>query len=215
MKWLVGWAEMGAITGMLAAGCGGDDSTPVGPEDSGTDHTTLPEAAVDAAAETSNGDARLDVTCVPNVDIARLPIPDVAIGDTGLSLPGCITCVKTSCPSEFAACAASCDCVVAIQEYLTCVTTGGDPALCGGALGAGPSARGNDLGMCVGGPLAGADSSPGCLVECGLVSGTVGGGSDEGGPTDGGLDGRSDEGPTDGGVDGGAGEPERHGPSDD
>jgi hypothetical protein len=199
-KWLLGFVVAGAAAAVTAAGCGGDNGAPA-PADSGPDQTagdtgSTPDVANEMAAETGPEAA----ACVPDADITMLMVPDAAIGDSGVTLPECYSCIQTTCQTQLAACNLDCGCNAAVQQFAACVV---DPTMtlniCGAGLVTGGGATGTTLLACVGGSVASAlgGSGPGCVAQCApsLLMGGDGGGTD--GATEGGGGDAAGDAPTD------------------
>jgi hypothetical protein len=217
IQWLVGFAGVGALAGMLVAGCG-DDTAATPPQDAGTDHTTVPEASPmpDTGAGTDSGsgdDSATDAgmeACVSDADLTMLMVPDAAIGDSSATVPNCYACILATCQTELTACSADCDCVAGVNQYLTCVSTPGTTGIgCGIMLAQGTNPNGAALGLCVAGPAFGGTGA-GCLAQCGVSvpveAGTEAGteGGTEGGTeagTEAGSEGGEEAGPTEAGGD--------------
>lgn len=161
----------------LAAGCGGSGSTTA--SDSGSDVTTFdamaeaagmdsggqeasaPEASMDASAE---ADA-LPLICQIDADLSNLQLPDASIGDSGMSVSGCYSCIETNCGSQVTACAADCTCKVTIVTFVTCLAGGKAAQNCiPTSLLSDPSAAG--LFECL---LAGSGAT--CQATCGVTGG--------------------------------------------
>jgi hypothetical protein len=125
--------------GAIAVGCGSSSSTSLadsGLAADGTAADALPEtgngieASVDASAEASTStDAGTDADALPliceiDADVTHLNVPDASIGDSGLSLAACYSCIQTSCGTEVTACQGDCTCKVSVQNFVTCLAGG-------------------------------------------------------------------------------------------
>lgn len=170
--WLLGVAAVGAIAGMVGAGCGG--SSQESPTDAGADvtkdqgapDTGMPEAAMEAAAMDSG------MACAVDASLESLMVPDAAIGDSGATAPGCVACIEANCSPQLMACDNDCACKTAIVGFLGCAATSPNPISCAGMFtGADTTAQG--LGLCAYG---------GCQKPCGFPSFSGGdGGMGDGG----------------------------------
>ncbi len=170
-QWLLGFATTSAIFGAVAAGCGGSSG---GGGGGGHDASTTdvvsepaPEAAAEASKESGPQDAAPEA-CVPvDANLNNLPVPDASLGDSGVSLAACVSCLKTNCSSEITACNADCVC---LDTIVGCIAGGAISVSCvGSAALSNPAIQG--LGLCV---------ETWCASEC--TGGKLGeGGAGEGG----------------------------------
>jgi hypothetical protein len=202
-RWVLAIAAS-SLAPAIAVGCGGttsgsspadaatadataDQATAVGPEAASPEapgEATSPEAASpEAAPEAASGAPPEDASCALDANIATLSIPDAAIGDTGASTGGCLSCIQSRCGAEVAACDSDCTCKADVVAFLACVALGGSVTTCGLPLVSGSSA-GFPLAQCAGGSALGG-AGAGCVTVCG-ASGLV-----SGMPTEGGTDGGS------------------------
>jgi len=122
--WLLGVAAVGAIFGMVGAGCGGssqNNPTDAGAtdatKDQGVPETGMPEAAMEAAAMDA-------MVCPIDADITSLPVPDASIGDSGKPVAGCVACIEQNCPTVIQMCNGSCACKEAFVSFAQCVQMG-------------------------------------------------------------------------------------------
>jgi hypothetical protein len=145
----------------LGAGCGGASSSPS--SDSGlTEDVTVDspaESAVEAGPDASDGSAdahaeadALPLICLIDADIGHLSVPDASIGDSGLTIGDCLSCIQTTCGTEVTACEASCACKVNVQSFIACLATGQTTTMCGAQV------------------FASGDPATGSLFSCLIVS---------------------------------------------
>ncbi len=138
----------------LGAGCGGASSSPSSDSGLTEDVTTTdspPESATPSEAGPSeastDGQAEADalpLICQIDGAVGLLNVPDASIGDSGLSVGGCISCIQTMCGTEVTACEGSCACKVNVESFVTCLATGQTTAMCGTQVyGSGDPATGN------------------------------------------------------------------------
>lgn len=138
--------------------CGGSETTPT-PVDSGADVT------LDVAKDVTPDVGPVDAGCLTDVSLNDLVPPDAAIGDSGATLPGCATCLKTSCSSDINACDKVCECRDAVNGVYKCLGQGKGFQQCAAAnfIGAGQETQsiGLSLGQC---------ATASCFGQCGLGS---------------------------------------------
>lgn len=161
------------FSGAFMFACGGDETTPT-PVDAGKDVT------VDAAKDVGI-DAPIDAGCLTDANLTSLVPPDAAIGDSGATLPGCASCLKTKCSTDINDCNKLCECKDAVVGVYQCLGQGKGFQQCALAnfIGAGPDTQaiGQSLGTC---------AVRNCYGECGIGSlfsdaGTDSGPKDAGG----------------------------------
>lgn len=150
-----------SVTGLLVA-CGGTADDTVTP-DAGSDVT------VDAPKDLGAPDVVVDAgppPCATDADLFTISVPDANIGDTGVSVQACATCLKTSCKSDITDCNAVCECKDAIISVYDCLGKGKALQTCGiqNFLGAGQETQ--NIGV----SILGCASSK-CKDECGLADG--------------------------------------------
>jgi hypothetical protein len=138
----------------LGAGCGGASSSP--DSDSGTEDVTTADSPPETAtteggldASDGSADARAEADALPlicqiDADIGHLNVPDASIGDSGVSIGTCISCIQTACGTEVSACETDCACKVNVQGFVTCLGSGQTTTMCGASVyGSGDPATGN------------------------------------------------------------------------
>jgi hypothetical protein len=64
-------------------------------------------------------------SCPGATDLTVLEVPDAALGDAGLNLPGCYGCVKASCATQLSTCNTACDCRQGVAAATACMADGG------------------------------------------------------------------------------------------
>jgi hypothetical protein len=156
----------------LGPGCGGSGSTTA--SDSGADGTTTdaegeatvpggdtgteasgPGASSDASAEANT----LPLICRIDADISDLNIPDASIGDSGISVGVCYSCITSKCGAQVSACNADCSCKENVESLVLCIASGSALTTCAGnAVTSNDAATTELLGCLVGSP---------CLQTCG------------------------------------------------
>ncbi len=163
---LVAFAGISLASGALLLACGGTEDTPP-VVDAGKDSTTT-DAAPDNAAE-----AAVEAGCLNDGSLNSLVPPDAALGDSGATLPGCATCLKTKCSSDISDCDKLCECKDAVIGVYKCLGQGKGFQQCAAAnfIGAGPDTQaiGLSLGTC---------AQSNCNQACGLSSFFNDGGAD-------------------------------------
>ena len=161
-----------SVTGLLVA-CGGTSDTPP-PVDAGKDGTL--DAAKDAAPDVVDAGP---IPCATDADLFTVAIPDGNIGDSGVSVQACGTCLKTSCKTDISDCNKICDCKDAVIGLYDCLSKGKGLQTCGIQNFLGASQDTQNIGL----SLVGCASSK-CKDACGLGDGgflTDSGAQDAGG----------------------------------
>lgn len=177
--WITFAITASAISAFAAVGCSSDDTaqptTPAAVDAGATDAV--------AATDTSSGPIQDSgpATCDVDADITKLPVPDAAVGDSGISITDCLGCITDNCSSQLSTCQDDCDCRSAVVGFYDCIGTGGSIISCGSSLatGAGAASGGTALATCA--------YSAGCTAKCGV---TLPGG--DAGPDGGALDAAAD-----------------------
>jgi len=76
------------------------------------------------AAPSSTGAEPADA-CV-DANLTSLAVPNAPIGDAGVTVAECYTCVRNACQSELAACNQDCECNPAVASIPGCLATGNE-----------------------------------------------------------------------------------------
>jgi hypothetical protein len=92
-----------------------------------------------------------------DAELSTLMIPDAELRETGATLPGCVSCVKTNCSNQIAACNADCTCSDVLVGVVNCLEGGTSIGECGVAL-IGPSMASGAVWACL---------DQNCLSRCG------------------------------------------------
>jgi hypothetical protein len=165
-SFLVVFTGLSLASGALLLACGGTEDTPA-VVDAGKDSTTN-DAAPDVAQE-----AAVEAGCLNDASLTSLVPPDAAIGDSGATLPGCASCLKTKCGSDIGDCDKVCECKDAVIGVYKCLGQGKSFQQCAAAnfIGAGQETQaiGLSLGQC---------ATANCNAACGLSSLFQDGGAD-------------------------------------
>jgi hypothetical protein len=128
----------------LAAGCGGSSSSSTTTSDSGADGTTIDapgeatvpgDAGMEASEPVGSSDASaaadaLPLICQIDADISNLNVPDASIGDSGVNVASCYSCITTTCGKQVSACNADCTCKVNVESFVVCSAAGGSLETC-------------------------------------------------------------------------------------
>ncbi len=124
---VLGFAAAAAIIiGAVGAGCGGtSDAGPTA--DASTDVTVDHQVTVDAAPDTV---VDAPTVCAVDADLTTFNF------DAGADGGACISCVKSQCPTEIAACNMDCTCKSAFVDFINCTGMGGSLQSCAGTLSA-------------------------------------------------------------------------------
>ena len=144
--------------GLAVQACGGDttESSPTPTADATPEATT--------AKDTSTADTAADSApkCDPNKNYLG-DIPDASIADGASTTSACVTCVRSFCQKEVAACGADCTCQSVATDALECFSKTMAPSCATPFLTVPPStqALGQKLLVCVNG---------GCSKECAIGS---------------------------------------------
>jgi hypothetical protein len=164
----MGLASTVSVTCAIFVGCGGSssDDSAVNTPDTGPDVT-----AMDAAPDTAKLDTGIVETgpeaCSVDADLATLPVPDAALGDSGATAPECVSCVKSACPGLLPKCQMTCDCVTAFVSFEACVGMGTSVTTCATTI-----LLNSDTGLM----LQDVECALGCEASCGIATPTTDGG---------------------------------------